>query len=162
AGDHPAAALERRRAAGRCPFRGWLWRGGHAHSPCSPARGSATLVRQASAARRMERLSQSRRKAMSAKMVGVTGCEPGGHATENPTLDILERLRGKNFDGIELKTVRVPVDTKGIAGLVNDTLERYRPDVWISLGLYPGSSVVAIERTAANVCDFPVADNLGN
>lgn len=99
---------------------------------------------------------------MSAKMVVVTGYEPWGHASENPTLDILEHLRGRNFDDIELKTVRVPVDTTGIAGLVSETLDRYRPDVWISLGLYPGSTVVALERTAANVCDFPVPDNVGH
>ena len=99
---------------------------------------------------------------MATKTVVITGFEPWGHAAENPTLDILDRLRGKNFEGIELKTVRMPVDTTKIGGLVSDALDEHHPDVWFSLGLYPGSSLVSIERTAANVRDFPVGDNAGN
>ena len=39
---------------------------------------------------------------------------------------------------------------------------RTRPDVWISLGLAAGLAVVAVERIAANVRDFPIPDNAGN
>jgi pyroglutamyl-peptidase len=34
--------------------------------------------------------------------------------------------------------------------------------VWISLGLAPGASVVAIERLASNVLDYPLKDNAGH
>ena len=43
---------------------------------------------------------------------------------------------------------------------MDEALEAHKPDIWISLGLFPGSPVVAVERTAANVMDFPVPDNL--
>ena len=97
---------------------------------------------------------------MTAKRVVLTGYEPWSHASENPTLALLDRAREQNFADIELITLRVPVDSTRIASLVDDALDTHRPDIWISLGLYPGSTVVAVERTAANVKDFPVPDNV--
>ena len=91
----------------------------------------------------------------------VTGFEPWEHGTENPTLEVLDRLDRSNDKG-ELSTVRLPVDSSRLADIVGETLDRVRPDLWISLGLAPGSSVIAVERIAANVLDFPVPDNAGH
>jgi pyroglutamyl-peptidase len=99
--------------------------------------------------------------AMTAKRVVLTGYEPWSHASENPTLELLDRAAARNYSDIELVTLRVPVESDKIAPLVNEALDEYKPDVWISLGLFPGSSVVSVERTAANVKDFPVPDNVG-
>ena len=98
---------------------------------------------------------------MSAKIV-ITGFEPWEHGTENPTLEVLDRLDRSNQAEGELSTVRLPVDSSRLAGIVGETLDRVRPDLWISLGLAPGSSVIAVERIAANVLDFPVPDNAGH
>lgn len=97
---------------------------------------------------------------MTAKTVVLTGYEPWAHASENPTLELLERARERNYPDINLVTLRVPVETGKITRLVDEALEEYRPDVWISLGLYPGLAVIGVERTAANVKDFPVPDNV--
>jgi pyroglutamyl-peptidase len=98
---------------------------------------------------------------MTQKKVVVTGYEPWEHGTENPTLEILSELRKVNFEEAVLATIQVPVDTMAITGLVDRALDEHRPDVWISLGLYPGLPVVAIERLAANVLDYPLPDNRG-
>ena len=98
---------------------------------------------------------------MTAKIV-VTGFEPWEHGTENPTLEVLDRLDRSNDVEGELSTVRLPVDSSRLADIVGETLDRVRPDLWISLGLAPGSSVIAVERIAANVLDFPVPDNAGH
>lgn len=98
---------------------------------------------------------------MTAKIV-VTGFEPWEHGTENPTLEVLDRLDRSNDVEGELSTVRLPVDSSRLANIVEETLDRVRPDLWISLGLAPGSSVIAVERIAANVLDFPVPDNAGH
>ena len=98
---------------------------------------------------------------MTTKIV-VTGFEPWEHGTENPTLEVLDRLDRSNDVEGELSTVRLPVDSSRLAGIVGETLDRVRPDLWISLGLAPGSSVIAVERIAANVLDFPVPDNAGH
>lgn len=97
---------------------------------------------------------------MAAKRVVLTGYEPWSHASENPTLELLDRARERNFADIELIALRVPVDSAQIVPLVDEALDTHRPDIWISLGLFPGSPVVAVERTAANVKDFPVPDNV--
>lgn len=97
---------------------------------------------------------------MTAKTVVLTGYEPWAHASENPTLELLERARERNYRDFNLVTLRVPVETGKITRLVDEALDEYRPDVWISLGLYPGLAVIGVERTAANVKDFPVADNV--
>ena len=98
---------------------------------------------------------------MAAKIV-ITGFEPWEHGTENPTLEVLDRLDQSNETEGELSTIRLPVDSSRLAGIVRETLDRVRPDLWISLGLAPGSSVIAVERIAANVLDFPVPDNAGH
>lgn len=98
---------------------------------------------------------------MSNKIV-VTGFEPWQHGTENPTLDVLDQLERSNAVPGELTTIRLPVDTMKLADIVEEALDRVRPDVWISLGLAPGHAVIAVERMAANVRDFPIPDNVGH
>ena len=91
----------------------------------------------------------------------VTGFEAFAHGTENPTLDVLAQLRAANDINGELTTLALPVDSARLAQLVGSKLDELKPDVWISLGLAAGLAVVAVERIAANVMDFPIPDNVG-
>jgi len=91
----------------------------------------------------------------------VTGFEPWGAHAENPTLEILDRLKAANDIGGDLTLVRLPVDSSKIAGITAKTLDEVKPDLWISLGLSAGLAVIAVERIAANVMDFSVPDNAG-
>jgi pyroglutamyl-peptidase len=92
----------------------------------------------------------------------VTGFEPWEHGTENPTLEILDQLGDSNDVQGELTTVRLPVDSTRLAGIVARTLDEVRPNLWISLGLAPGLSVIGVERIAGNILDFPIPDNAGH
>jgi pyroglutamyl-peptidase len=92
----------------------------------------------------------------------VTGFEPWQHGAENPTLDVLDQLEKSNAIPGQLATIRLPVDTTKLADIVEEALELEAPDLWISLGLAPGHSVIAVERMAANVRDFPIPDNGGH
>ena len=91
----------------------------------------------------------------------VTGFEPFAHGSENPTLEVLAQLRRSNDIEGELTTVQMPVDSRKLAELISAKLDELQPDVWISLGVAPGLSVVAVERIAANVMDFLIPDNVG-
>lgn len=91
----------------------------------------------------------------------VTGFEAFAHGTENPTLDVLARLRTAGDVEGDLTTLALPVDSARLAGIVGAALDENRPDIWISLGLAAGLAVVAVERIAANVMDFPIPDNVG-
>jgi pyroglutamyl-peptidase len=97
---------------------------------------------------------------MAAQIV-VTGFEPWAHGTENPTLEVLDQLRASNDIEGDLRTVRLPVESDKLADITSRTLDEVRPDLWISLGLAPGLAVIAVERIAANVMDFPIPDNVG-
>lgn len=97
---------------------------------------------------------------MTAKIV-VTGFEPWSHGIENPTLQVLDQLHAANDIDGELTLVRLPVESDRLAGITSKTLDEVKPDLWISLGLAAGLSVIAVERIAANVMDFPVPDNVG-
>jgi pyroglutamyl-peptidase len=91
----------------------------------------------------------------------VTGFEPFAHGSENPTLDVLAQLqRANDIDG-DLTTIQLPVDSGRISAITSERLEASRPDLWISLGLAAGLAVIAVERIAANVVDFPIPDNVG-
>ncbi len=91
----------------------------------------------------------------------VTGFEPFGQTTENPTLEVLAQLRAANDVEGDLTTVQMPVDSDKLAALTSAKLDELKPDIWISLGVAPGLSVIAMERIAANVMDFPIPDNVG-
>ena len=97
---------------------------------------------------------------MAAQIV-VTGFEPWAHGTENPTLEVLDQLRASNDIEGDLRTVRLPVESDKLADITSRTLDEVKPDLWISLGLAPGLAVIAVERIAANVMDFPIPDNAG-
>jgi pyroglutamyl-peptidase len=92
----------------------------------------------------------------------VTGYEPWERASENPTLAILDRLESLNSFDANLLAIRFPVDTTKISAIVDKTLDEHPPDVWLSLGLAPGASVIAVERLAANVLHYPIPDNARN
>lgn len=91
----------------------------------------------------------------------VTGFEAFAHTTENPTLEVLAQLRAANDIEGDLTTVQMPVDSAQLAALISARLDELKPDIWISLGVAPGLAVVAVERIAANVMDFPIPDNVG-
>jgi pyroglutamyl-peptidase len=91
----------------------------------------------------------------------VTGFEPFAHGSENPTLDVLAQLQCANDIDGDLTTIQLPVDSGRISAITSERLEALRPDLWISLGLAAGLAVIAVERIAANVVDFPIPDNVG-
>lgn len=91
----------------------------------------------------------------------ITGFEPFAHGSENPTLSVLDQLKGANDIGGDLTTLPLPVDADALAGIVSAKLDELKPNLWISLGVSPGLSVIAVERLAANVMDFPIPDNVG-
>jgi len=91
----------------------------------------------------------------------VTGFEPFAHGSENPTLEVLAQLQRANDIEGDLTTIQLPVDSERISSITSENLDTLRPDLWISLGLAPGLAVIAVERIAANVMDFPIPDNVG-
>lgn len=51
--------------------------------------------------------------------------------------------------------------TTGAPRVLKEAIDHYRPRLVVSLGLANGRSMLALERVAINVLDFPIPDNDG-
>ena len=92
----------------------------------------------------------------------LTGFEPYGGRTSNPSEQIVWALAEQRFDEIDLVTAILPVDQhKGPAAVVA-AIDAQRPDAVLCLGQAPGQSAITVERVAHNLLDYSIADNSGN
>ncbi|MBC8023466.1 MAG: pyroglutamyl-peptidase I [Burkholderiales bacterium] len=90
----------------------------------------------------------------------VTGFEPFGGESTNPSWDICERLP-RRIAGLRVETCRVPCEFRRAIEVVAEAIERHRPSIVISVGLAGGRSRLGVERVAINVDDARIADNAG-
>jgi pyroglutamyl-peptidase len=91
----------------------------------------------------------------------LTGFEPFGGSSVNPSIQVVRVLANGPMEGVHLQTAMLPVDkVSGPATLVM-AVESYKPDVVICLGQATGRAVISIERVAVNLLDYAIPDNSG-
>ena len=86
----------------------------------------------------------------------LTGFEPFGKATLNPSGEIVKRISGDN-----IVTAILPVAYAQSAEALLVLIEQHNPDVVISLGQAEGRTQITPERIAINLDDARLADNEG-
>ena len=86
----------------------------------------------------------------------LTGFEPFGKATLNPSGEIVKQISGDN-----IVTAILPVAYAQSAEALFALIEQHNPDVVISLGQAEGRTHVSLERIAINLDDARLADNEG-
>lgn len=95
----------------------------------------------------------------------VTGFEPFGGMSVNPTEQLVSALDEAAVPGVTLHTAVLPVAYDECANVVRDLLDRHEPDAVIACGLAAGRTAVTPERIAVNVkdtaSDQSIADNTG-
>lgn len=93
----------------------------------------------------------------------ITGFEPFGGSTLNPSQALVEAIRsmGPIADGVELCTALLPVDTRRIAAELESLWSQTEPDVVVHLGESPKAKCMVLERVAINLLDFDQPDNAG-
>ncbi len=91
----------------------------------------------------------------------VTGFEPYGGLSSNPSLRAMERLAGTAIAGRAVIGRGLPVALAGIGPAIAAMMDEIAPAAVVSLGLSPGEAVIRIERVAVNLADFSVPDNDG-
>lgn len=96
----------------------------------------------------------------SAKVV-VTGFEAFGDSAVNPTARIVDLLNGTDVLGRHVVGLELPVSVERVPPLLRAAVDAHKPELVLSLGLANGRSMLALERVAVNVLDFPLADNDG-
>lgn len=91
----------------------------------------------------------------------VTGFEPFGGETRNPSAEVVEHLPD-TIAGAEIVKLILPTVRYEAPQRVAEALERYRPDVVLSIGQAGGRTAVSVERVAVNLDDYRIPDNAGN
>lgn len=91
----------------------------------------------------------------------VTGFEPYGGRDLNPAEEVMKRLDGQTLFDCDIVGRSLTVRFSALLEQIASLLEDVQPDIVISLGLWPGESLIRIERVALNVADFDIVDNAG-
>jgi pyroglutamyl-peptidase len=90
------------------------------------------------------------------RKVLLTGFEPFGNATSNPSGEIVRQISGDN-----IVTAILPVAYAQSAERLLSLIEQHKPDVVICLGQAEGRTAITPERVAINLDDARLADNQG-
>ncbi len=99
---------------------------------------------------------------MSNTRVLVTGFEPFGGASLNPSQLLVEELAKQELPGIDLITAILPVEFDRAGEILLAKIQEFSPSVVISFGQAEGRSSITPEKIAINLDDARIADNSGD
>lgn len=91
----------------------------------------------------------------------VTGFDPFGKDTINPSIEAVKRLPD-NINGVEIMKLEIPTKFDESAILVQETIEQVEPAYVLHIGQAGGRREITPERVAINIDDASIADNAGN
>ncbi len=94
-------------------------------------------------------------------MIVVTGFEPFGKYSENPSGEVAKALNSERIMNQEIRGIVLPVAYRRAKRIIEETLMKYRPLIFLGIGLAPGSPSIKLERIAINIMDFKKPDNDG-
>jgi pyroglutamyl-peptidase len=89
------------------------------------------------------------------------GFGPFSKYSENPSQIILERLNGKKINGIEIRSIILPVTYSRVKRIIKEEITRYKPDLVLGIGLAAGRNKITLEKIAINYEFSKIPDNLG-
>ncbi len=95
------------------------------------------------------------------KKVLVTGFEPFGGSSLNPSQLLVEALMKQKVDGISLDSLILPVEFDAAAKKLLAKVIESKPDIVISFGQAEGRSAITPEKIAINLDDAGIPDNGG-
>jgi pyroglutamyl-peptidase len=96
-----------------------------------------------------------------AELVLVMGFAGYGGRGRNPAGEVASALDGRTIAGFTVAGRVLPVSYDRLRASVHGLLEELTPRLAIGLGLWPGESVIRLERIGINVADFEIPDNEG-
>jgi len=99
-------------------------------------------------------------KPRGSRVVLVTGFEPFGGESTNPSWDVCTQLP-REIGGLRVETQRVPCEFRRSIEVLAEAIERTDPELVILVGQAGGRSRISVERVAVNVDDARIPDNAG-
>lgn len=94
-------------------------------------------------------------------LILVTGFEPFGEYSRNPSSEIARSLDETIILGARVSSLELPVDTVRAPKQLIAALEELKPNAVLSLGLAGGRRVLSVEKIAVNLLNFEIPDNAG-
>lgn len=92
------------------------------------------------------------------KNILITGYEPFGEDTFNPSLEVAKKLNGTRFNDYLFRYQEIPVSRKRLPEAIIGAIKKWEPEIIICTGLAYERACISIERVAINVTDFPFPD----
>ena len=96
-----------------------------------------------------------------ATKVLLTGFEPFGKASLNPSGEIVKVLSRESVPGVEITTLILPVEYSRASSILLAKIKELAPEVVISLGQAEGRKKISFERVAVNIAGARIPDNAG-
>jgi pyroglutamyl-peptidase len=95
------------------------------------------------------------------RAIVVTGFEPFGGDTANPSLELAKAVDGRRFGTCAVRSIILPVEHRAARELVSAALADPEVAAVVHLGRAGGRARVALERVAVNAMDYAIPDNAG-
>jgi pyroglutamyl-peptidase len=91
----------------------------------------------------------------------VTGFEPFGGQSLNPSWEVARALHGLQLQGAQVVAVQLPCVFAQALPALQQALMQHTPDIVLALGQAEGRCDLSVERIAINVMDARIPDNAG-
>lgn len=91
----------------------------------------------------------------------VTGFEPFGGETVNPSWEVVKQLEGMTIDDCRVVTRQLPCVFGESLTVLNSAIDELNPNVVVAVGQAGGRVDITVERVGINVDDARIPDNRG-
>ncbi len=95
------------------------------------------------------------------RTVLLTGFDPFGGDTINPSWEAVSRLDGETIAGRCVAAEQLPTTFAGAPRALRAALRRHAPELVLCIGQAGGRAALSLERVAINVNDARILDNAG-
>ena len=99
-------------------------------------------------------------KRRSAMKILITGSDPFGGETVNPAYEAV-KLLPDTIAGAEIIKLEVPTRFHRAGAVLEDAMQRHKPDAVICVGQAGGRAAITPEKVAINLMDGRIPDNAG-
>ena len=96
------------------------------------------------------------------RKVLLTGFEPFGGESINPSWEAVKQLHGEVIDDVSLVAEQLPTVFGESIAAIEQLIQQHEPDIVICVGQAGGRLHVTPERVAINLDDARIPDNKGN